>query len=202
MAQRCISLAVIAGALLTTPVCAGPSNPVLMATPPQPLWQELTTVQKIILAPLCDDWDAMEAYRQKTWLSIASRFSAMTPQEQRRVQAQMYTWSKLSTEEQIAARETYQKTAQMPAAQRKRLRQQWEVYSSLPEAEKERLKETAVKRTPSKATPSATATPARTDANMPAVSELSGALSVAPKTAANNHDQSTGNMDAAQTATP
>ena len=94
------------------------------------MWYELTTAQKIILAPLCDDWDAMEAYRQKTWLTIASRFPEMTPQEQRRVQEQMQTWSKLTNEERIAAREFFQEMAQMPAAQREQLHQQWKAYST------------------------------------------------------------------------
>ena len=120
MAQTGIALAAIAGICLTAPAWAAPSGPVLMATPPQPMWYELTTAQKIILAPLCDDWDAMEAYRQKTWLTIASRFPEMTPQEQRRVQEQMQTWSKLTNEERIAAREFFEEMAQMPAAQRER----------------------------------------------------------------------------------
>ncbi len=145
MAQTGIALAAIAGICLTAPAWAAPSGPVLMATPPQPMWYELTTAQKIILAPLCDDWDAMEAYRQKTWLTIASRFPEMTPQEQRRVQEQMQTWSKLTNEERIAAREFFEEMAQMPAAQRERLRQQWKTYSNLPEEEKEKLKKMATK---------------------------------------------------------
>lgn len=205
MAQTGVALAAIASALLTTQAWAAPSSPVLMATPPQPLWHELTIAQKIILAPLCDDWDAMEAYRQKTWLSIASRFPEMTPLEQRRVQAQMHTWSKLSTEEQVAVREIYRKTAQMPAAQRKQLRQQWEAYSSLSKEEKEKLKETAGKRTQSKAAPPvAPTTPAPTDATASVAPGSSGTLPAAPQTAAtaNSFDHAASNMGAADIAAP
>ena len=55
-----------------------------MKLPPQPKWTELTVQQKTILSPLSSEWDAMEAYRRKKWLGIALRFSAMTPDEQRR----------------------------------------------------------------------------------------------------------------------
>lgn len=203
MAQTGVALAAIASFLLMTPVWAGPSSPVLIATPPQPLWQELSTAQKIILAPLCDDWDAMEAYRQKTWLSIASRFPEMTPQEQRRVQAQMRAWSKLSAEEQIAVRDIYRKTAQMPAAQRKRLRQQWEAYSSLSEEEKEKLKESATQRTHPKDNPTATpTTPVPADATAPVAPGLPDTLSIAPQTAANNFDHAADKTGAANIATP
>ena len=146
MAKTGIALVAIAGMFLALPGRAAPTDPALMATPPQPSWQELTVAQKIILAPLSDDWDAMEFYRRKTWLNMATRFAEMTPQEQRRIQEQMQAWAKLSPEEQIIAREIYQKTANMPAAQKQQLRQQWEEYSNLPEAEKEKLKRAANKR--------------------------------------------------------
>ena len=175
MAQTGIALAAIAGIFLTAPAWAAPSGPVLMATPPQPMWYELTTAQKIILAPLCDDWDAMEAYRQKTWLTIASRFPEMTPQEQRRVQEQMQTWSKLTNEERIAAREFFQEMAQMPAAQREQLRQQWKAYSSLPEEEKEKLKKMAAKPPQSQTTRPAALTPTPTPSPAPNPADTSAA---------------------------
>ena len=53
--------------------CATPS-PSLIATPPQPKWTELTVQQRVVLAPLSDEWDSMEYYRQKKWLGIALRF--------------------------------------------------------------------------------------------------------------------------------
>lgn len=140
MAQTGFALVAIATMLLAHTGWAAPSNPALMVTPPQPTWQELTVPQKIVLAPLSDDWDAMEYYRQKKWLSIATRFPEMSPEEQRRIQAQMQTWSKLSPEERIAARELYRQTARMPSDQKHQLLQKWEEYSNLPESEKERLK--------------------------------------------------------------
>jgi hypothetical protein len=67
-------------------------GPSAILTPAQPQWTELTVAQKVILAPLSDEWDAMEYDRQKKWLGITRRFATMTPDEQRRIQAQMKVW--------------------------------------------------------------------------------------------------------------
>ena len=114
-----------------------------MATPPQPKWSDLSIPQRIVLAPLSDDWDAMENYRQKKWISIAARFSEMPPEEQRRIQVQMQSWDKLSPEERNAARENFKSASQLPTEKKQQLKQKWEEYSSLPDAEKEKLKQLA-----------------------------------------------------------
>ena len=117
--------------------------PSALITPTQPQWSELTVEQKTILAPLSDDWDAMEYYRQKKWLGITRRFSNMTPEEQRRIQVQMQEWGKLTPEERRLARENFKTANQLPVEKKQQLRQKWEEYSSLPEEEKERLKQQA-----------------------------------------------------------
>ena len=127
---------------VTTGWAATPS-PSLIAVPPQPKWTELKIEQKIVLAPLSDDWDAMENYRQKKWLGIAARFFSLTPDEQRRIQAQMQEWDKLTPEERQVARDNFKTANQLPADKKQELKQKWEEYSSLPEKEKELLKQQA-----------------------------------------------------------
>ncbi len=184
MAQTGLALVAIAAMLMAHAGWAAPSNPALMVTPPQPTWQELSIPQKIVLAPLSDDWDAMEYYRQKKWLSIATRFPDMSPEDQRRIQGQMQIWSKLSPEERIAAREIYRQTARMPSEQKHQLLQKWEEYSSLPESEKERLKGLATGSTPVKPLRPAVATSSLT---LPASAEPTSTLpkSVSAETAPN-----------------
>ena len=131
---------VILGVLLTTTGWAATTSPSLMATPPQPKWSELSTAQKIVLAPLSDDWDSLENYRQKKWLSIVTRFPAMAPEEQRRIQGQMQVWDKLTPEQRQQARQNYKTASQLPNEKKQELKQKWEEYSNLPEAEKEKLK--------------------------------------------------------------
>jgi hypothetical protein len=135
-------IGLIAG-LVVTMGWAAPSSPSLIATPPQPKWSELTVQQKIVLAPLSDDWDSLEYFRQKKWLGIAATFPRMTPGEQRRVQAQMQEWGKLTPEQRQTARENFKTANQMSAAKKQELKQKWEEYSNLPEEEKEKLKQQA-----------------------------------------------------------
>ena len=81
------------------PAGAAPAaDPALIATPAQPMWSELTTPQKIVLAPLSDNWDAMESHNQKKWLNIVLRFYELSTAEQRRIQSQMQEWGRLTPE--------------------------------------------------------------------------------------------------------
>ena len=140
--------AVILSFFLTLTAWAATPSPSLVATTPQPMWSELSIQQKVILAPLSDDWDSLESYRQKKWLVIVGRFSAMTPDEQRRVQGQMQEWGKLSSEQRQLARENFKNVKQLPAEKKQELKQKWEEYSNLPEEEKEKLKQQATSKPP------------------------------------------------------
>lgn len=122
---------------------AATSSPSLIATPPQPNWSELTIPQKIVLAPLSDDWDSLEYYRQKKWLHIAKRFPTMAPEEQRRIQGQMQEWGKLTSAQRQLARENFITVNQLSSEKKQKLKQKWEEYSSLPEDEKAKLKQQA-----------------------------------------------------------
>ena len=151
-------VAIIFSCVLVTTGWAETSSPSLIATPPQPNWSELTVQQKIVLAPLSDDWDSLEYFRQKKWLGIAVRFTEMTPEEQRRIQGQMQAWGKLTPEQRQLARENFKTANQLPAEKKQELKQKWEEYSSLPEEEKEKLKQQAAsKPVPKPGRPAATA---------------------------------------------
>ena len=130
--------------LLVTANAAESLSPAALATPTQPSWSELLVQQKIILAPLSDDWDSQDSYRQKKWLTIAERFHTMSPIEQRRVQIQMQEWGKLSPQQQQQARENFKATSQLPPEKKKELKQKWDEYSQLPAEEKHRLQEEAL----------------------------------------------------------
>ena len=133
------------------------SSPSLIITSPQPKWSDLEVPQRIVLAPLSDDWDSLEYYRQKKWINIAARFPSMTPSEQRRIQGQMQEWGKLSQEQRELARENFKTASQLPAEKKLQLKKKWEEYSSLPAEEKEKLKQESTNKPAIK--PSAPATP-------------------------------------------
>ena len=134
---------VILSCMLLTPGWAATPSPSLIATPPQPKWSELTVQQKIVLAPLSDDWDSFEYYRQKQWLGITARFPTMTSEEQRRIQKQMQEWGKLTPEQRQKARENFLTATQLPTEKKQELKQKWEEYSNLPAEEKEKFKQQA-----------------------------------------------------------
>lgn len=137
---------------------AAPPSPSLIATPPQPKWSELTVQQKIILAPLADDWDSFEYFRQKQWIGITARFSNMSSAEQSRIQKQMQEWGKLTPAQRQKARENFLSTAQLPSEKKRELKQKWEEYSNLPPEEKEKFKQQAEKNKPGTATGTALST--------------------------------------------
>ncbi|MDR1275883.1 MAG: DUF3106 domain-containing protein [Candidatus Accumulibacter sp.] len=134
-----IAAGLLFGFSLVSPAFAAPENLSLMATPPQPTWTELTVKQKIVLAPLCDSWDALEYYRQKKWLSIVNRFSSLSPAEQRRVQEQMQEWNTLTPEQQEEARKNFKTTRRLSHEKRQEFRRKWAEYVSLSESEKKRF---------------------------------------------------------------
>ena len=129
-------VAIVFFSFLIAPAWAATPMPSLIATTPQPSWSELTIPEKIILAPLSDDWDSLEAYRQKMWLGIVARFSSMSASEQRRVQGQMQAWGKLTPDQRDLARKNFMTASQLPAEQKQALRQKWMEYSRLTSNEK------------------------------------------------------------------
>lgn len=140
-------VALILSTLIAGTGWAATPNPSVVATPPQPKWNELTIQQKTVLAPLSGEWDAMEYYRRKKWVGIAQRFPVMAPDEQQRVQGQMREWAQLSPEQRRLAREKFQTVNQLPTEKKQELKQKWDEYSNLPEEEKEKLKQQAAKAT-------------------------------------------------------
>jgi hypothetical protein len=134
-----IAAGLILGFSVLSPASGAPENLTRMATPPQPTWSELSVKQKIILAPLCDSWDSLAYYRQKKWLTIASRFSTLSPEEQRRVQEQMQEWNALSPEQQQEARKNYKTVLQLSREERQEFKQKWAEYVRLPESEKKKF---------------------------------------------------------------
>ncbi len=134
-------LGIIFCCLIATTGWAATSSPSLIATTPQPKWSDLTVQQKIVLAPLSDDWDSLEYFRQKKWLNIVAHFQTMSAEEQTRVQAQMQEWGKLTPQQRQEAREKFKTANRLPEEKKKELKQKWEEYLSLPEEEREKLKQ-------------------------------------------------------------
>ena len=141
MAKRRFTRGVILCLALTGAFAAEPPTTVIIGTPPQPNWVQLTAQQQTILAPLVKDWDKMENIRKKKWLGIAERYPNMKQDERSRVQDRMREWGALTPEQREKVRDSYKDFNQLPPEQKRVVKQKWEAYSNLPSDEKQRVRE-------------------------------------------------------------
>ena len=111
------------------------------AAPPKknPSWTDLTPAQQLMLKPLANEWDTLDAARRTKWVGIAKRYPAMTETEQKRVQTRMADWVKLTPEQRREARERFRKIGKLPPAKREIVTQQWAEYEQLPPEVKKNL---------------------------------------------------------------
>ncbi len=134
----------LGGLILCLALSAGGSEPpttVMIGTPPQPGWAQLSPQQRGVLSPLEKSWDSMENVRKRKWLGIAERYPNMKSDEQQRVQERMREWARLTPEQRAKIRDSYKDFKQLPAEQKQAVRQKWEAYSNLPPEEKQRVRE-------------------------------------------------------------
>jgi Protein of unknown function (DUF3106) len=101
-----------------------------------PTWASLSPEQRSALAPLKDDWSSIDAPRKAKWLDLAGRYPKMPPSEQKRMQARMTEWARLSPQERAQARLNFQQAKQLPNQERQ---DQWSAYQALPESERKAL---------------------------------------------------------------
>ena len=100
-----------------------------------PQWASLTADQQQALAPLAGEWNKLGLQHKTKWLGIAKRYPKMQPEEQKRVQARMQRWAKLTPEQRWQAREQYRSIGKL-ADRREELRRHWAEYQALPPHEK------------------------------------------------------------------
>ncbi|MCC6611205.1 MAG: DUF3106 domain-containing protein [Burkholderiales bacterium] len=93
-----------------------------------PAWDQLTSQQRQILAPIQSEWASLDAAHKRKWLGIAKRYPAMTEKEQARLQERMREWVNLTPDERRAARAQYREFEQMSPKERRAVRKQWDAY--------------------------------------------------------------------------
>jgi hypothetical protein len=102
----------------------------------QPKWSGLTAPQQQALKPLAGEWDKLEDNRRRKWIAVADRYPYMNPEEQKRLQARMADWARLTPDQRREARETYKRSKTLPPEQKKA---EWQQYQALPEMQKQQL---------------------------------------------------------------
>ncbi len=108
-------------------------------------WSRLTDAEHIALAPFASVWDTFSDERKRKWIKIASRYSKLTPEQQKGLHDRMTEWVRLTPEQRRVARENYQVSKELPREARQKA---WKAYQQLPEEQKERLAASERKRRP------------------------------------------------------
>lgn len=119
-----------------------------LATVPQ--WNQLTSAQQLLLAPLERDWDRLGPIQRNKWLNAAPLLASLPAPELTRLHARMRDWSRLTPDERRDARIAYQFAKQVDAEQR---RAKWEAYQALPPEKRRELAEKAAARKRALASP-------------------------------------------------
>lgn len=94
----------------------------------QPLWSELTAVQRQVLAPFAEGWNVLPVTEKRAWADLALRFPAMKADEQKRVEKRIAEWAALTPEQRRIARANFVLAQQVA---RENLLAQWENYQSM-----------------------------------------------------------------------
>lgn len=98
-------------------------------------WSALNDDQRLVLAPLEEDWKSLGSKRQKKWVEVANRYPSMSETEQSTLQSRMSQWADLSTKQRQRARDNYLRTLKISPEKKAAA---WETYQQL-SAEEKRL---------------------------------------------------------------
>lgn len=101
-------------------------------------WSELDEEQRIVLAPLEEDWSSLNATRQKKWVEVANHYPSMSEAEQNILQSRMSQWAELSNKQRQKARDNYLRTLKISPEQKAAA---WESYQQLSDEDKKLLAE-------------------------------------------------------------
>jgi hypothetical protein len=99
-------------------------------------WSTLNEDQRLILAPLEEDWSSLTVARQKKWVDVANRYPSMSDADKSTLQSRMSEWAGLSTTERQRARDNYLRILNISAEKKAAA---WESYQQLSAEDKKLL---------------------------------------------------------------
>ena len=120
-------------------------------SPTSPLWNELTALQRLALAPLSAVWPTISEAQKRKWLVISQSYGRLPAPEQAKLHSRMTEWVALSPQQRAQARLNFAESKQLSPDDKKA---KWEEYQALPPEQKRKLAAGAA----SAAKPPATAT--------------------------------------------
>ncbi|MHB1677002.1 MAG: DUF3106 domain-containing protein [Sulfuriferula sp.] len=90
-----------------------------------PAWVGLTPVQQNILAPVQLKWASMSDLQRSRLVAVAAKYPQLKPEQQRRFQKRLTTWSSLTREQRELARQNYRKLKRLPPKKQLAVKQKW-----------------------------------------------------------------------------
>ena len=99
-------------------------------------WSTLNEDQRLILAPLEEDWSSLTVARQKKWVDVANRYPSMSDTDKSTLQSRMSEWAGLSTTERQRARDNYLRILNISPEKKAAA---WESYQQLSAEDKKLL---------------------------------------------------------------
>ena len=99
-------------------------------------WSALNEDQRLVLAPLEEDWSSLTAARQKKWVEVANRYPSMTDNDKNTLQSRMSEWASLSTKQRQRARDNYLRILNFSPEKKAAA---WESYQQLSDEDKKLL---------------------------------------------------------------
>ncbi len=88
-----------------------------------PDWQQLTPQQQAALAPVSARWNGMSVTLRHRLLAAAAKYPAMRPDQQKRFQKRLLTWSSLTQAQRDQARKNYLRLKKLPPDRRRQIKQ-------------------------------------------------------------------------------
>lgn len=113
-----------------------PERPSLVAML-EPLWVDLTSAQQQALAPFAPEWNTWPTAEKKSWVALADKLPAMSPDRQEKALRRILEWANLSPEQRRVARANYRLAKERPARQRV---EEWQSYQSMTQEQREILR--------------------------------------------------------------
>jgi hypothetical protein len=99
-------------------------------------WSALNEDQRLVLAPLEEDWSSLTAARQKKCVEVANRYPSMTDNDKNTLQSRMSEWASLSTKQRQRARDNYLRILNISPEKKAAA---WESYQQLSDEDKKLL---------------------------------------------------------------
>jgi hypothetical protein len=99
-------------------------------------WSVLNEDQRLVLAPLEEDWSSLTTARQKKWVEVANRYPSMSDTDKSTLQSRMSEWAGLSTKQRQRARDNYLRILNISPEKKAAA---WESYQQLSAEDKKLL---------------------------------------------------------------